>query len=357
MAIPLLVAVMAVSISGANLLLDDLIVLNPSLEKYEYTGIRGAELYGVLSNEPYPLSFLFTEEEGRVVLIQSKIFTFDAVEWYPWFDQSEDEPETLMVYGPVYTQQIFLANPAREIERIPLRHISYLGRGLVLQFEESVPLNFDALKAINPSLEHYEPSDPTVSDDERVVLYAPTGPGIAFLADTKGDIFALLFLFPEEAGWRDWADQEQGLPLEHPQLGGIYTRTIFLTEPEFDFDLDKWLAGMERERILGTVAYEPGVGGIVEPGFMYSDLEFERMPFGPLVSISGEMTNDTGKDYLAVAFRVKLFDEYGKQVGDGAFGFHGFKHGQTEAIEGMAQFDTEVDLDNLSFEIEIVFMY
>jgi hypothetical protein len=351
----LVVAVFAASISASGLTLDQLFALNPSLEEYERGNIRGTQRYEVLSRDTHPVSFLIDAETGKVVMIQAKVF--GAWGWQPWYDQPDNEPQQMMVYGPVYSQQVFLAEPVGEMERIPLRHISYLGRGAMIRFEEQTHLDFESLEELNSKLHHYETIHYPDSGDANTVLHMPGGTGMSFLADLSGEVFAVVFLLSEEAGWMDWADQEQGLPLEHPDFGGFYSQAFLLREPGFDFDIDKWYPKIERERVVGEVPYEHHVSGDIEPGFIYDKLEFEPMPYVPMAMILGKMTNDTGKDYLAVTFRVLLLNEQGERVGEGAFGFHDFRHGQTQDINGMAELDVEVDLDTLSYEIEIDFMY
>lgn len=94
----------------AGLTGDDLIELNPQFVDSELSAIFGADLYQELtvyldSGRAFPIAFLVDNNE-EILMIQNIYYPdYTFVDWHPWFDQEEENPFILKVYGTIYSQQ------------------------------------------------------------------------------------------------------------------------------------------------------------------------------------------------------------------------------------------------------------
>lgn len=349
MLLVILVIMSAGKAYSTGLNLETLLNLNPHLAEHDLYVIGGRTSYKVLTVDldPHPFSFLVDETQGRIMMVQAKFYEArNPIGWYPWFDQAEGEPTVLMAWLDVYTQQVYLAIPEVEFERLPIGMLSYLARGGSIKLGMQLPLNFYDLKAVNPKLEHYQQLGPPVSEDGSIVLYAPQGPGMSFVTEENGDILALMFISPAQAGWESWAQQPPGEPLKHPVLGEIYTVSVFLRDREGRVTLDAWLQPEEvpKERVRTDIE------GWIEPGFICRKVEFEAL-FG-MLKMTGTMLNETGRDYMVASFRINIFDAQGTLLVDDLFAIADLADHQEAPIMAMLMIDTDINVDDLTYEIQ-----
>ncbi len=326
----------------AGLTGDELMELNPRFVDSEQSAIFGIDLYKELtvyldSGRDFPITFL-VDDSGQILMIQNIYYPdYTFVDWYPWFDQEEEKPLILKVYGTIYSQQIYLAAPETEWEKIPLEHVSS-SRKVDFKLGNKVPLNFFDLKRINPGLEHYVEFDPLITADGSIIFFAPPGPGMAFLTDDKGEIFTLLGLFPVEGGKTS---------LFHPELGEFVLSSLALRDGESRFDLDEWLVERRVDRIKLDYAEW------FEPGFVIEKVELEDlMGMGLMVEV--DLFNDTGRDYAMVMFEMKVYDARGNLITEGIISFMNSQDGQTTStLPGALPLKTAVDVDDLFYILKL----
>lgn len=327
----------------AGLTGDELIELNPKFVDSELSAIFGTDLYQELtvyldSGRDFPITFLVDNNE-EILMIQKIYYPdYKFVDWHPWFDQEEENPLILKVYGTVYSQQIYLAAPEAELGKIPLEHVSS-SRKVDFKLGNKVPRNFYDLKTINPGLEHYEELDPLITDDGSIILFAPPGPGMAFLTDDKGEIFTILDVFPVEGGRTS---------LYHPELGEFVLSNLSLREAESRFDLEEWTVERRVDRIKLDYAEW------FEPGFVIEKVELEDL-MGMGLMIEVDLFNDSGRDYAMVMFEMKVYDGRGKLITEGIISFMNSQDGQTtRTLPGALPLETAVDLDDLFYILKFM---
>ncbi len=342
----LITVLMLVFLSGelyaAKITVDELLEFNPDMLPTSYFQVGEDELYSGI--EVYKvIDIMYETDTEEIVMVQGS-YTRD--EWYPWFDQEEGEKAHLGFFeGDMYSQQIYLRKPVGELER---KHIKKCSGDIELG--EAVPLNFYELKKINPGLAHYEELDPPIAEDGSIVLLAPPGSGLAFVADNNRDIYAIMQIIALEEG--EVVVHETGSPgggtLNHPELGKILNFTVYFREPTEKFDLSGWLEDTGEVVKKDVQPFD----GFIEPGFISEDIDVQVFPGGGFVS--GTVLNETGKDYSFVSFSIKIYDEDGVELGGGKLFVMDLADGQKREIMGDFSLSHDVDIDEIVFEIDFL---
>lgn len=307
---------------------DSLKILNSKLIELEYPQTVGNFVFHVQAQN----------EEVKVVQV---IYNYNKG-WYPWFDQEEGRPRHVMVDGRLYSQQIYLAVPEELANRSIRSYRKAFNTLDSEEFGDSVPLNFYELKSINPSLEHYDRVEPPITEDGSIVLYSPPGPGIAFVTDKGGDIYAMLRISKEINTW---------FPMErektvHPELGELYYSTLFFKDSEGKFNIDDWFSGFKLESVKAEIS------DFIEPGFILKSVEFEENDFMGVIQIGGEMLNETDNNYQIAFFTIHFFGQDGNKIDEGMLQIQDFRAGQEGEITGMFMPETKVNIDDLVYKIE-----
>jgi|GEM_PF-1664584 len=293
------------------------------------------------------ISFFVGEEDETVLGVEVTYYEeFHSVGWYPWFDQEEGAPATVMVDGQIYSQQVYFAHPATDFERLPWTLMSYLGRGGRIALGEKVPLNFYTLRGINPALEYYKKMESPFIHDGSMVFYSPPGPGVGFLVEEGGDVYAAIYIYPADAGYQNKFCQEKDAPLYHPELGKFYSVNILLREKGNRFQLAQGIIEEEDEPQPGTE-----IEGLIYPGFTCQEISFSQLH--GMLKIDGVMKNKSGENYSMAAFSIVFFDKSGNVIAEGVFGIPGFSHGEEGLIHAVIIPQGEMDWDNLIFEIKV----
>ncbi len=323
--------------------------LNPRFEELKRINLRGSgqfERLGIFYQEvEAPVTFLTGVEENTIFMVEAKYYDEAwPVGWFPWFDQAEGDPTTVMADGDIYTQQIYFSRPDSDVERLPLTFLSYLNRGGIIKLEGPPSLNFFQLQEINPGLEYYEIMDCPFSHDGSMVFFAPPGPGLGFIGEENGSIWGVIYLHPKGSGWMRWFFQEEEDPVFHPELGELYTIDIVLKEPEGRFNPAEWVFQEEEGREMAAVDF-------VEEGFVCQGLEMD-LHWG-MLNLEGTMLNQTGEDFSMVIFSIKIFDATGDLIGEGQFPVMPFNDNQTGPIKAVLPLEKEVSLEDLNYRIEV----
>ncbi len=308
--------------------LNELKSLNPNLEELIYPW--------TLSN----FTFRVEQKSGRIEAVQT-IYDFNQG-WYPWFDQEEGRPEHIMVDGRLYSQHIYLATPEEGFERKLGSYRNVFNEESSDNFGDSILINFYELKKINPKLDYYEKIEPAITDDNSIHLYYPPGPGIAFVIDENGDIYAMLRILKEE----DTAFPSSQKKSIHPELGEIYYNTVYFRDPKDRFVLNKWFAGLTLDEI------KVEEGDRIEPGFVLEKMEIEVDAFFGMLKVKGTIYNDTGNDYHFAFFEITFFDANSNIVGEGMLQVSDISDGQSSSFTGGFVPDKTIELDEISYKIK-----
>lgn len=171
-------------------------------------------------------------------------------------------------------------------------------------------------------------------------FHAPQGSGIGFVTDSAGNIYAPVRILVIE-------DEEE--PFDHPGLGEIILTPIYLRDSEGKFDLHAWLDAPPEEVVQKDVAdFDPQAA--IEPGFICKEINFQVMH--GVVTVSGKMLNESGKNYMMAGFEITFFDEEGNKLGSQPLQVMNIQDGQEGQIMGGFPLEWEVDINELDFEIE-----
>jgi len=333
----LLLMITSGSALGAGLDLGTMFNANRDFDFLDYYNLRGNENYRGVNIFLYEGGYLpdvtFMVDSDDIILAFQA--SFPREEWNLWFEQEENNPVTLPVEGTIYTQQIFLAPAEAGLNRGHIRR-----GGENLEMGEPVPLNYHELRPINPALEFYEQLEPPVTEDGNFIFYAPQGSGIGFVTDAEGDIHALVRIMVTE-------DEEDAL--YHPDLGEIILTPIYLKDPEGKYDLSAWLEAPPEEVVQKDIAgFDPQA--LIEPGFICKEINFQVMH--GVVTVSGTMLNESGKDYMMAGFEITFFDEEGIKLGSKPLQVMNIQDGKEGQVIGGFPLEWDVDLNELFFEIE-----
>jgi len=323
--------------------------LNPRFQELKTINLRGSVQFtrlGIFYREvEAPVTFLTGVEDNTIFMVEAKYYDEAwPVGWFPWFDQEEGEPTTVMADGDIYTQQIYFAPPADDGERLPLTFLSYLNRGGIIKLEGGPALNFFQLQEINPGLEYYDTRDCPFSHDGSMVFFAPPGPGLGFIGEENGKIYGVIYLHPRESGWMRWFFQEEEDFVFHPDLGELYTIDLILRDPGGRFNPGEWVFQEEEDREIAAVDFG-------EEGFICQELKMDLL-WG-MLHLEGTMLNRTGEDFSMVIFSIKIFDTTGDLVGEGQFPIMPFNDNQTGPMKAVLPLEKEVNLEDLYYQIEV----
>lgn len=210
----------------------------------------------------------------HVTLAVSKEGTINAAEamfpaqagWFPWFDQPEGQPIEIPGMGKVYTQHIYLTNPAgltedagqpvilagrfvsygwepkphrhKEKAFIPVRAaVELLGGSVTWDPATWVAtatvnpqlLSWKQLSAMNPTLQKYQALSEFVPN--MGVHMGVPGPHLTVLVDSASNVVGFEMTVPATSPWMPWFDQPQGQPMELPGLGKVYSQHVYLAAP------------------------------------------------------------------------------------------------------------------------------
>lgn len=192
--------------------LQEFIALNPALEHYGPMHEDWVPAMGVHWGAPGPHVTLGVGHGDQVVTIE--VIYPEAMGWQPWFDQPEGEPMELGPMGMVYTQHIWIAEPASVV---PDAEATF------------VPLTLEALTAVNPALAGYQQLSEYVP--HMGYHHGMMGPGLVLAVSPEGDINAFELLFPADQGHFPWFDQPEGEPMDMGPMGLVYTQHVYLVDP------------------------------------------------------------------------------------------------------------------------------
>ncbi|MCM8779698.1 MAG: FxLYD domain-containing protein [Candidatus Omnitrophica bacterium] len=67
--------------------------------------------------------------------------------------------------------------------------------------------------------------------------------------------------------------------------------------------------------------------------FSYYNIDFRRYGDGKYAYVSGEVTNESLKDYETAAFRIVLFDQTNRVIWSGSFKIRGLGKKRTKSFE------------------------
>ncbi len=328
--------------------IDELVALSPTLSRHVFYNISRIDDFEILAPDTvyHPFGFLVEKNTGRVIMIQGMSYEDRRpLGWYPWFDQNEGEPASSLVFGSMYTQQIYLYQPVAGFSKMPLENLSYESRG-EFGFAKTPALNFFELKAINPKLEYYQKMEPAVSDAGDIVFFAPPGPGLAFVTEENGDILAMMATFPGEEGRPSWAEQARRYPIQHPVLGDIYTANLYFQEPGERYDLTTWLQKSQEPPPPEEGAFV--FDGFIEPGFVLSDITLRDF-FGMLM-VNGKIKNVTENDYHLPRFKAWFYNAQGEIVGEyELIVYSGLDSGKDISLGIMTEIEPGVDLTEVTY--------
>lgn len=192
--------------------LDEYVALNPGLEHYAPLHEDWVPAMGIHWGAPGPHVTLGVGHGGQVVVIE--VIYPEAIGWHPWFDQPEGEPMELGPMGMVYTQHIWITEPASVVE------------GSDPTF---LPLTLEALTAANPAIAGYERLSEYVP--HMGYHYGMMGPGLVLAVSPEGYINAFELIFPAENGHYPWFDQAEGEPMNMGPMGMVYTQHVYVVDP------------------------------------------------------------------------------------------------------------------------------
>jgi hypothetical protein len=119
--------------------IDEFVALNPGLASYGPLHDEWVPAMGIHWGAPGPHLTLAVGHGDQVVAFE--VIYPEAIGWHPWFDQPEGEPMELGPMGMVYTQHIWITDPASVV---PDAEPTF------------VPLTLEALTAVNPALAEYQ---------------------------------------------------------------------------------------------------------------------------------------------------------------------------------------------------------
>lgn len=244
--------------------LPELTAMNPALATYQPLSpyIPGM---GIHMGVPGPSLILATSNEGTLNAVEVMVPAEQG--WQPWFDQPKDQPMEMPGVGQVYTQHIYLTDPAGLVEQeagVPViiggRYLSTgynlkahkLGDALHIPLRPAVELlggtitwegpamtatatvdfkgvTYGWMKELNPALTKYEPLSEFVPN--MGIHHGVPGPHVTVLTDTAGMVVGFELVVPAVAGWQPWFDQPKNQPMELPGLGQVYTQHIYLVDP------------------------------------------------------------------------------------------------------------------------------
>ncbi len=192
--------------------IDEYIALNPGLQHYGPLHEEWVPAMGIHWGAPGPHVTLGVGYDDQVVVIEA-IYP-EAIGWHPWFDQPEGEPMELGPMGMVYTQHIWITDPASVVpDAAPT----------------FVPLTLEALTEVNPALADYQQLSEYVP--HMGYHHGVMGPGLVLAVSPEGDINAFELIFPAEGGHYPWFDQPEGEPMEMGPMGLVYTQHVYVVDP------------------------------------------------------------------------------------------------------------------------------
>jgi len=342
----LFLIMMAGPVLGKGINVYQLIDFNPDSRgffpggKIEFHDLRGTEEYRVV-HRIYTFSCL-VDNNDIIMAFQFRFRLYHSEEWFPWYEQEEDQPILCQAGGDSYIQQIFLAPAEADLNRG-----EFTFEVEDLHLGEPVALNFHELQTLNPALEFYEPMDPPLTEDGSFVLYAPPGPGVGFVTDAQGDIYSLIRILQHEEGEGEY---------HHPQLGNIsMPNIVHLGHVEGKFDLDDWLEAPPEppQEVIQKEVEDFDHLAPVGPGFIFKEIDFQVVA-GNMLAVSGTILNETGNNYTMAIFEITLYDPEGIKLGTGPLQVMGLPDGQEyQGTLGTLPFPVEEeDLGDFSFEIE-----
>lgn len=186
--------------------------INPALDMYEPLHEEWAPAMGIHWGVPGPHVTIGVAHDEIVAVVE--VIYPEQIGWHEWFDQPEGEPMELPGMGMVYTQHIWITDPAT------------VQPG---QTPDLLPLTLEALTEANPALEQYERMSDYVP--QMGYHYGVMGPGLILAVSPEGDINAFELMFPVQQGWFPWFDQPEGEPMELPGVGEVYTQHLYVVEP------------------------------------------------------------------------------------------------------------------------------
>lgn len=257
--------VASIKLPGMNLpTLPQLTALNPALGMYQQLSpyIPGM---GIHRGVPGPALVLAISHEGTLNAVE--IISPAEQGWQPWFDQPKNQPMEMPELGQVYTQHLYLTNPAGLVEEnagVPViiggRYLSAgsnlkphkLGETLYIPLRATVEMlggtitwdgpaftgkatvdfrgiTHEWMKELNPSLTKYQPLSEFVPN--MGIHHGVTGPHVTMMTDTAGMVTGFELIVPAVAGWQPWFDQPKEQPMELPGLGQVYTQHLYLVDP------------------------------------------------------------------------------------------------------------------------------
>lgn len=315
--------VFASCITARTLTINDIEALNPEFAELEFHSITP------------PLSFSADRNSDELVTIRA-VFYSGSIQWQPWFDQPRGEPDQILGDGRLYSQHIYLAHPVAE----PVRSlVDYWPE----DFGSRPPLNFYALREINPALNHYEILPTPITSDGSVVFFAPAQSGIAFIGDIEGDIYSIMQIGPGMVGFRP-GDLSRDL---HPDLGEISYYNVYLRDPAGRFCLDGWF----NEHWLKSLVTSPG--DRIGDGFIVGEVDLKEGFFPGMIDISVEITNNTGYNYTMPSFSIIFYDSGGVKLGESMLAaLGGIKDGESTTLSSMAFLERYVDLEEMIYSID-----
>jgi len=191
---------------------DEYLALNAGLQHYGPLHEEWVPAMGVHWGAPGPHVTLGVGHAGQVVVVEA-IFP-EAIGWQPWFDQPEGEPMELGPMGMVYTQHIWITDPASVTE------------GADPTF---LPLTLAALTEANPAIAGYQQLSEYVPN--MGYHYGMMGPGLVLAVSADGDINAFELIFPAADGHFPWFDQPEGAPMDMGPMGLVYTQHVYVVDP------------------------------------------------------------------------------------------------------------------------------
>lgn len=263
--------VASITLPGQDLpTLAELTALNPALATYQPLSpyIPGMGIHRGVTG---PSLILATSHEGTLNAVEMMAPAEQG--WQPWFDQPKNQPMEMPGLGQVYTQHLYLTNPAGLVEQdagVPViiggRYLSTgynlkahkLGETLYVPLRPAVELlggtitwegpaatgnatatatatvdfqgvTYAWLKQLNPSLTTYQPVSEFVPN--MGIHHGVAGPHVTVLTDTDGLVVGFELIVPAVAGWQPWFDQPKNQPMELPGLGQVYTQHLYLVDP------------------------------------------------------------------------------------------------------------------------------
>lgn len=238
--------------------------LNPALAKYQALSPYIPAM-GIHMGVPGAALILCASNEGTLNAVEIMVPAEQG--WQPWFDQPQNQPMEMEGVGQVYTQHLYLTDPAGLVESsegvsvilggrylsagytlkahkvnetlyIPLRPaVELLGGsitwdGPVMTATATVDfrgISYEWLKQLNPALAKYQPLSEFVPN--MGIHQGAPGAHVTVLTDNAGMLVGFELVVPAVAGWQPWYDQPQNQPSELPGLGQVYTQHLYLVDP------------------------------------------------------------------------------------------------------------------------------